>query len=434
MKNITVIIVLCSAVAANAVTLSGVSAHQRWPWNNFVDVDFTVGGAAADSLFKVDVKASYAGGDRLIDAKTYLEAPVATAGANRVTWDFGADCPGFKADDLRVAVTVTPYDNASASVYMVIDISGGKDATKYPVRYTTTAPVHTPKAEDACKTTQLWLKRIHPTGTWYMGAKAAPADGNNSFSYTLTHDFYIGVFETTQQQWYQLTGNWISDFSNETWRATRPIDTSWPYRLFGTNGWKWPDDKTVSATSVLGKFRARTGLSTANLPTEAQWQYAADGGAKGNSRYLKPDGTVYSLGEIARYSGNAGASADYKTGLVDADSGTACVGSYAPNAYGLYDMLGNVYEDCLDPYVPAAELKNYYVTNNVAFPLVNPEGLPIAVAKALNNNASRITIRGTGYSTSSSNVTLQYRTSAYLAYASDSHPSYRGFRFCVTCE
>ena len=433
MKNKSLLFIAALAVAgmSQAFTVTGVSAHQRWPWNNLVDVDFTIGGADANALFRIEVKAAYAGGDRIIEAKTFVTEPIAKAGTSRVTWDFGKDYPNFKAEDLRVAVTATPYDNASASVYMFIDISDGKDATSYPVRYTTQAPVHTPKAEDACKTTEIWLRRIHPTGTWYMGAKAAPTDGNNSFYYTLTHDYYIGVFETTQQQWYQLTGNWISDFSNETWRATRPIDTFWPNRLFGS--WKWPDDKTVSPESLLGKFRARTGLSTANLPTEAQWQYAADGGATGYDRYLKPDGTVYSVDEIARYSGNAGASADYKTGLVDADSATACVGTYAPNAYGLYDVLGNVYEDCLDPYAQAAAVKNYYVTNNFEFPLVNPEGLPQASAKQL-FGYNRITIRGSAYSTGSSSTTLQSRGSGYLGYASDSRPSYRGFRFCVTCE
>ena len=439
MKNRSLLFIAAFAVSgvASAFTVTGVSAHQRWPWNSLVDVDFTIGGADANALFKIEVKAAYAGGDRIVEAKTFVTEPVAKAGTSRVTWDFGRDCPNFKADDLRVAVTATPYDNASASIYMVIDLSGGKDATSYPVGYTTQAPAHTPKAEDVCKTTQLWLKRIHPTGTWYMGAKAAPAAGNDSFSYTLTHDYYIGIFETTQQQWYHLTGSWVGDFSNETWRATRPIDTFYPNRLFAVGnkgGWKWPDDKTVLADSALGKFRARTGLATANLPTEAQWQYAADGGATGYDRYLKPDGTVYSVGEIARYSGNAGAAADYRTGLVDADSGTACVGTYAPNAYGLYDMLGNVYEDCLDPYAPVASLKNCYVTNNIAFPLVNPEGLSQAVAKALNSNTSMITIRGSAYSTSSTNTKLQNRSSGRLSYASDSHPSYRGFRFCVTCE
>ena len=133
-------IIICST---SAITVTDVSAHQRWPWNNLIDVDFTIGGAAAGDTFKIDVKAAYAGGDRTFVAKTFMTDPVVKPGANRVTWDLGADNPGFKADDLRVAVTATPFTNGTDGVWMVIDLSGGKDATSYPVRYTTTPPEHT---------------------------------------------------------------------------------------------------------------------------------------------------------------------------------------------------------------------------------------------------------------------------------------------------
>ena len=422
------------AAAAQAFTVTDVSAHQRWPWNNLVDVDFAIGDADADALFKIDVKAAYAGGDRVIAAKTFVTEPIARAGANRVTWDFGRDFPDFKADDLRVAVTATPYDNATAGVYMFIDVAGGKDATSYPVRYTTAAPSHTPKAKDACKTTEIWLKRIHPTGKWYIGERRAPAAGTDSFYYTLTHDYYIGVFETTQQQWYQMTGNWVGDFSNETWRATRPIDTGFPNMYFGKDGWKWPDTKTVPAGSVMGKMQSKTGLGTLNLPTEAQWQYAADAGATGKYYYLDPSGKEYAIADIARYAGNSGGSAVYKTGMCDADSGTACVGTYKPNAYGLYDMLGNVSEDCLDPFMQPAKIKQYYVDNGYAddgTPVQNPEGLPRATANELNGSLW-ITCRGNSYG--GSTLTLQYRSSGRIAYTGETHPGSRGFRFCVTCE
>ena len=41
---------------AQAFTVTGVSAHQRWPWNNFIDIDFNIGGAASGETFKIDVK------------------------------------------------------------------------------------------------------------------------------------------------------------------------------------------------------------------------------------------------------------------------------------------------------------------------------------------------------------------------------------------
>ena len=104
MKNKSLLFIAALAVAdvAQAFTVTGVSAHQRWPWNNLVDVDFTIGEADANALFKIEVKAAYAGGDRIIEAKTFVSEPVAKTGTSRVTWDFGRDYPNFKAEDLGI--------------------------------------------------------------------------------------------------------------------------------------------------------------------------------------------------------------------------------------------------------------------------------------------------------------------------------------------
>lgn len=424
--------------AAGAFTVTGVSARQRWPWSNLVDVGFTIGEAETDAQFKIEVKASYAGGDRIIEAKTFVTEPVAKPGSGHVTWDLGADCPELKAPDLRVAVIATPFDTATTPVYLVVDLSGGKNATSYPVHYTTVDPVHTPKANDACKTTELWLRRIHPKGEQFIIAgTAAPSDSNSNFYSKLTKDYYIAIFETTQQQWYQLNAAWISDMSNETWRATRPVDSIYPNRLFGSNGWKWPDDKSVPASSVLGRLRSKSGLAF-NLPTEAQWQYAANGGTVGSYAYKDPTGRTYGYTEIARCLENSGrdtvVSSDGWDGLCDADVGSACVGSYKPNAYGLYDMIGNVAEDCVDAYANSANTKQYYVEQGYAFPLVDSEGLPRSAANTLTGGL-RVVRRGGGWQTS--NPTLVWRDLGYQAYASDHHDKYpftRGFRLCLSCE
>ena len=427
------ILAAASANAVYAFTVTDVTARQRWPWTNVVDVDFNIGEAASTDTFRIEVKAQYAGTDREIEAKTFVSDPVVKAGKGRVSWAIGEDCPNFKAEDVRIAVTAVPFTSLTP-VYMVIDLSEGKDAKSYPVRYTTKDPVHTPKAKDACKMTQLWLRRIKADGTpFVMGGKAAPTDSNNSFLVKLTKDYYIGVFETTQQQWFQLTGTWSGYMSNEVWRATRPFDDCYAKRLFQENGYKWPDDKTLSSSSLLKKLRDKTGLGTLNLPTEAQWQHAACAGATGVDRYLDPDGNQYALADIARNIKSAGGgSAAYGDGLCDADSGSACVGTYKPNAFGLYDMLGNVLEDCLDPYVPIEKLKAYYVEKGYSFPLVDPEGVPRDDAKALNSNTLRITGRGGSYKME--NISLWSRGSYYQNYAGDDKPCARGLRFCVTCE
>ncbi|MBR3923451.1 MAG: hypothetical protein IKJ45_10065, partial [Kiritimatiellae bacterium] len=165
MKKLLILAAVSAAAALTeaAVTITGVDARQRWPWNGLVDVDFTITGAAAGEAFAIDLSAAYAGGDKKIAAYTYETEPIAGNGSHRITWNMGRDYPEFRAEDLRISVTATPF-SADTPIYMVIDLSGGKDAVRYPVRYTTTAPViHNPSENlqaalaDKCRTSELWL-------------------------------------------------------------------------------------------------------------------------------------------------------------------------------------------------------------------------------------------------------------------------------------
>ena len=101
--------------------------------------------------------------------------------------------------------------------------------------------------------------------------------------------------------------------------------------------------RQVDATSFMGKLRARTGL-TFDLPTEAQWEYTCRAGtdsALNNGKNLTNTQTDSAVAEVARYGSNNN---DGKGGY----SQHTEVGSYRPNAWGFYDMHGNVAEWCLD--------------------------------------------------------------------------------------
>jgi formylglycine-generating enzyme required for sulfatase activity len=89
-----------------------------------------------------------------------------------------------------------------------------------------------------------------------------------------------------------------------------------------------------------------------DLPTEAQWEFAARSGKGG----IMPDGSsLFVETEMVKY-GRFPGSPDLPTGItVNRDTppengGTSIVGSYPPNAWGLYDMMGNVRELCLDAW------------------------------------------------------------------------------------
>ena len=251
----------------------------------------------------------------------------------------------------RVALHPSKNQGNDDYKYIVVDLSEGASASIYPVRYSANGP---DLSDDTCRTTELWLRKI-PAGTFIMGS---PSDelGRNSneiqHEVTLTNDFYIGVFECTQKQWELVMGSKPSSFKNETYYATRPVETVSYNMIRGstsTTGVGWPAyGHNVDALSFMGRLKSKTGL-VFDLPTEAEWEYACRAGtttALNSGKNLSSTGEDVNMTELGRYLYNGGqGNVNYNC---TTEHGTAKVGSYLPNIWGLYDMHGNVWEWCLD--------------------------------------------------------------------------------------
>jgi len=246
------------------------------------------------------------------------------------------------------------------ALYMAIDLSGGMSTSRYNIAYyKTLADVPGGVHAEIYKTTHLLLRYIAP-GPFLFGS---PQDqlGHDELQpvqeMVVSNGFFIGVFEVTQKQWNLVMGNNPSYFETATTWMTRPIEQVSVYDIREdalTNKddplVEWPQNQEVNRQSFMGRLRRKTYIRTFDLPTEIQWEYACRAGTKTALNSGKNLSDMYidpSLAEVGRYysNGGKGYKRDGTTIIM-----TATVGSYKPNAWGLYDMHGNVAELCFDVY------------------------------------------------------------------------------------
>jgi formylglycine-generating enzyme required for sulfatase activity len=153
-------------------------------------------------------------------------------------------------------------------------------------------------------------------GRFTMGSPASEVgreDNETQHEVTITKGFYLGKYEVTQAQYQAVVGSNPSNWKE----ASRPVEQV-----------TWND-----ATEFCNRLTQRAGKQV-RLPTEAEWEYACRAGSTTRFCFGDSDG---GLGEYAWFDGNSG-------------NQTHAVGAMKPNAWGLYDMHGNVWEWCEDWY------------------------------------------------------------------------------------
>jgi formylglycine-generating enzyme required for sulfatase activity len=177
--------------------------------------------------------------------------------------------------------------------------------------------------------------------TFRMGsAESGPDDEKSVHQVKISRDYWMGTCEITQAQWRALIGTDPSKYKGDK----LPVEmVSW-------------DEAAEFCRKLTQRERKASRLPDGyvyRLPTEAEWEYAARGGAKSKG-FIYPGSNDPE--EVAWHH------------PVSADE-THPVGTKRPNELGLYDMAGNVWEWCLDWYAP-----DYYAKAPKADPFNNDYG------------------------------------------------------------
>ena len=298
------LVVLCLAVAVGRMAVAGpvignIRASQRPDNSGIVDVYYDLSGGAGP--MKVDLFFSSNNGAawNIIPLQNLLQGDFGasiTNGTNRhIQWDAFRQFPEVSWQQTRAKVRA-----AEVGQTITIMLPGG---------------------------VPLEMVKI-PAGTFMMGSGlGGDADEFPQHVVTINYDFWMGKYELTQEQWYSVVGN------NPSFNIgpKNPVERV-----------AWEDCQGfISGLNALGAGVFR-------LPSEAEWEYACRAGS--NQKWYFGDNES-ALGENAWYAGNSrnvfwpdGYCAHWTYYYTETG------GQKGPNAFGLYDMLGNVNECCQDNY------------------------------------------------------------------------------------
>jgi formylglycine-generating enzyme required for sulfatase activity len=171
-----------------------------------------------------------------------------------------------------------------------------------------------------------------PPGTFSMGTpkgKTRPDSDEEQVEVTLTRGFWMGKYEVTRGEWRKVMGE---PSSKPEPGDARPVEV---YQSDGKDQWALAE---AFCARLTARERERGALPAGweyRLPTEAQWEYACRAGTK----------TAYSFGDDPEQFGEYGWDSNNAR-----NGGPQEVGRKRPNAWGLHDMHGNVWEMCRDYY------------------------------------------------------------------------------------
>ncbi len=355
--------------AAVQNSIQDVVVRQLWPWSTDVVATFHVAGLAWSNAVNVALSASVGG--------TPVEIPAAAVRDSLAYFPNGeytlridpTQIPALvekkSVTDFRVALT--PSSASEEKIYMIVDLvnagtvqyltrgdilSGEFGTFETNLTWITGSTVADARDsliwtgvtnDIAYATTKMVFRKI-PAGTFMMST--------NEFAHqvTLSKDYWMGVFEVTQKQYELIYGSLPAINSEFTEARKGDVRSMIDVNQSSIRG-NFNYHQSSTESSFLGKLKAHVGSDLLfDLPTEAQWEYACRAGTttdfnNGQNAASAEEFVSYGIGRVTTNIN------DGRGGYTDATR----VGSYLANAWGLYDMHGNVSEWCLGWYADFTE-------------------------------------------------------------------------------
>jgi sulfatase modifying factor 1 len=257
--------------------------------------------------------------------------PSTTQPQSAVTTSVGMEMVLVQPGTMQVGVfhPSCPNPNAPAPAFRPPAAAGGAG---------TGAPGLNPQAPNAAGAAPAARPRPprDPRAAWMPAdyqhcAELVKQDSTDGFPVKISSPYYVGKYEVTQGQWQKVMGSDPAIFQGEkvTGDASKhPVENV-----------TWQD-----AQNFVKKLNALEKTNAYHLPSEFQWEYACRAGEAGQQSWAE-------IREVAVEGIGGGFGAGAVAGVTPPKHPTTAeVGSKKPNAWGIYDMLGNVWEWVEDPY------------------------------------------------------------------------------------
>ena len=380
MKRINLAMLAVTAVASvHAATVDQVTVRQQWPWSETVSVSYVLRDAADPVTVSVEATADGTPVDSAALAAAITgDVYGVTNGVHAIEINpaiaFGAAKTTVRHLQVRLTTSAAPAI-LTQELYRIFDLDDGSfesvsraDIMNNPAKYgtyetdfskmgdgfnTTLDPsevfIWTGVTNNPVyKTDKLVMRRIYAKDKVWQGSV-----NDERYWVKLTNDYLIAVFETTQAQWTKIYGTNFSHFASAEDSPYRPAEnvaqgeviggpgnyitvhgkSKYAITVVGNEIYNFPTNgylHDVSVNTFMQAMWNKTGYEFF-LPTEAQWEYACRAGTTTPYNHGKP-GNIVGVASLVGWT-------YYNSG-----GETHAVGSLPCNAFGIYDMHGNVME------------------------------------------------------------------------------------------